>query len=494
MANRVISQAEIEKKLHHLNYLWKSDALALWKGTQKATPPDRMYEGFEGFINLKTLKRIDQLTDANTKIRLKFALIDHILRRTLLPYETELQAWSAGAAAQVDDHKIYFKDIIAWCQKSSTYPQRQILQRETGPLCKFLAPFALGYWKILLKTIHDRLGFENYVDYCRQKKGIDYAHYYQLVKNVLERTNSLYFPAMERWSHQSFELPLSALTRFDAINLLGLGQFDRLFPERSLERLTTFFKYWQIDVHRMPGLNLEIDHNSKKSSQAMCFILTAPQEVYILMQPQGGWVDLETLWHELGHGLAAVHTSSQLSLVERDMATTFSLSEAYAFLLQNMALSKPFLVDFLGLAPQAAEKLYYYKVLKDLSVFRRYAAKFIAEFEMFSTGNLSDGEPYAQKMARYTGFYYQPESHLFDLVSEFYCLDYLLGWMGEAIIEDYLREKAGVNWMFKSKTGQILKKWWSHGNKYNISEFFKKCEFGPLNVDPLVRRWENVLL
>jgi hypothetical protein len=68
--------------------------------------------------------------------------------------------------------------------------------------------------------------------------------------------------------------------------------------------------------------------------------------------------------------------------------------------------------------------------LKDLSVFRRYAAKFISEYEMFSGGDLSDGRPYAETMARITGFYHQPESHLFDLVPEFYCADYLLGWTG----------------------------------------------------------------
>ena len=493
MKKTEFSQTEIEKTLHYLNYRWKSDALALWKGKKIPSAPDQMYEGYDDFINLRTLKRIEKLTDANTKIRLKFALIDHYLRRVLLPHETELQTWSAGAAAHVDDHKVYFKDIIAWCQKSSTYPQRQILQQETGPLCKFLAPFALNYWNLLLKTIQDPLGFEDYVDYCQQKKEIDYPRYYQLFKNVLEKTDSLYFPAMERWSLQSYGLPLSALTRFDAINLLGLGQFDQLFPSSSLESLTAFFRYWQIDVAHTPGLTLELGHDSRKSFQAMCFILDVPREVYILMRPQGGWVDMETLWHELGHGLAAVHTSPRLSLVERDMATSFSLSEAYAFLLQNMTLSRPFLEDYLMLAPETAKKLSYYKVLKDLSVFRRYAAKYVVEFEMFSNGNLSDGKPYADQMARYTGFYYQPESHLFDLVSEFYCLDYLLGWMGEAILEKHLRKQVGSRWMFKRKTGQILNKWWSYGNKYNIFEFFKKSDLGPLTTDPLVRRWEKVL-
>jgi hypothetical protein len=56
-----------------------------------------------------------------------------------------------------------------------------------------------------------------------------------------------------------------------------------------------------------------------------------PGEVHILMRPEGGWIDVETLWHELGHGLSAVATDPSLPAVDRELATTFNLSEAYAF-------------------------------------------------------------------------------------------------------------------------------------------------------------------
>lgn len=485
--------SEIENALHRLNYRWKSDTLALWRGHRVSGAPDQIYAGYEEFISLKTIERIDALPDKKARIRLKFALIDHFLRRILMPHEAEMHSWTRSAAAQVDGHNIYFKDIIAWCQKSSTHSQRQVLQSETGALCKFLKPFALNYWSFLLEILRDHLGFENYLEYCRQKKEIDFTHYYHLLHQVLERTDSIYFAAMEHWSRRHYELPLADLTRFDAINLLGLGQFDALFPERSPTSLTEFFRCWEIDVDRTPGLTLELGQDAQKSSQAMCFILSAPGEVHVLMRPEGGWVDLETLWHELGHGLAAVHTSAELPRVDRDMTTSDSLSEAYAFLLQNLTLSRPFLRDYLGLAPETAQTLYYYKVLKDLSVFRRYAAKFIAEVNMFSSGNLADGRPYADVMARYTGFYHQPESHLFDLVAEFYCLDYLLGWMGEAVLENHLRRQLGEDWMFNPEAGVTLKKWWSIGNQYAMFDFFEKNGLAAPTPDLLLQRWEAVL-
>ncbi len=487
------AQIEIENILNHLNYRWNIEVLAQWEGERVPFKPYQIYDGYENFISHDTLERIDKLKNKSAGARLKYALIDHFLQRSLLPHESEMQTWMRGAAAIVNGKKIYFRDIIPWCQKSSTYKSRQILQKETGPLCKFLKPFALNYWNILLDILEEEFGFNSYNNYCQKKKGIDYLYFYNYFKNFLLKTDDLYFKAMECWSRERFGLPLKKLTRFDAINILSLVQFDDFFPEKSMEKLIGFFNKWSIDLKKTQGLNLELKREKKKSSQAICFILQVPEEVYVLMQPEGGWVDMETLSHELGHGLSAVFTSPELSMIDREMATSYSLSESYAFLLQNMALSRPFLKEYLGMDTGDVKELVYYKMLKDLSVFRRYAAKFISEFEMFSKGDLSDGESYARLMARYTGFYYQPESHLFDLVPEFYSLDYLLGWMGESIMERYLSESLGTGWMLRHETGDILKKWWSQGNRLDIFQFFEINGLGPLTTDLLLKRWKENL-
>lgn len=298
---------------------------------------------------------------------------------------------------------------------------------------------------------------------------------------------------MERWCRERFDRPLFDLTRFDAINLLSLRQFDNLFPGKTLDSLTPFFKNWSIDPVNTSGLTLELGREKGKSAQAICLMLQVPEEVYVLMRPEGGWGDLETLWHELGHGLSAVFTSPDLSMVMRDMGTSFALSESFAFLLQNLALSNPFLEEFMGLSPEDSKIISYHKTLKDLSLFRRYAAKFIAEYDMFMRGDLSSGEGYARIMSRYTGFYYQPESHLFDLVPELYCLDYVLGWMAEAVMENNLRERLGNHWMFKPETGRILKRWWGQGNRYGIAEFLAGNHLKEMSSDLMIKRWEKGL-
>jgi len=490
---KLFTISEIENNLHHLNYRWNLDALALWNGQRAPIEGYRIYEGWEDFLSLDTLRDINTIQNSVIRKRLRHSLIDHYLQKALMPHEAEMRTWMKGASASVNGQKIYFRDIIPWCQKFSTYETRQILQKETRSLCRFLKPFSLNYWNILIKILCDDLGFKDYLDYCHQKKEIDYPYFYSIVRELLSETDALYFPAIRRWAEKQFGLPLNALTRFDAIKLLSLEQFDSLFPDVAIEDLITFFDYWKISIKNQPGLNLEIGAKEEKSAQAMCFILQAPEEVYVLMRPQGGWIDLETLWHELGHGLSSVFFSPRLSIVDRDLATTFALSEAFGFLFQNLSMSKPFLQDFLGLKPEDSERIYFHKVLRDLSLFRRYSAKFLAEFKMFSCGDMSEGKTYAELMSRYTGFSYQPETHLFDLIPELYSLEYLLGWMAEAIMEDFLRSRLGDRWMFHLEAGAIQKKWWKQGNKRNIFQFMKKNDLDPISPDLLLKRWYQVL-
>ncbi|MEJ2536608.1 MAG: M3 family metallopeptidase, partial [Calditrichia bacterium] len=119
----------------------------------------------------------------------------------------------------------------------------------------------------------------------------------------------------------------------------------------------------------------------QKSSQAMSFALRIPQDIHLVMNPQGGWVDLETLFHEMGHVLSHTFTSRQLSPPEKDFFTSNALSETYAFLLQNITFSPPFLERQLELSPREIDAITFYKTLKDLSVFRRYAGKFPEKLE-----------------------------------------------------------------------------------------------------------------
>ena len=465
-----------------------------WLGISPLFKLGFIYEGYDKVLSLKTIESVSLIENKKKRICIKHGLIDHFLQYRLMPYEAEMRIWMQGAAAYVDGKKIYMREIIPYCQKSSNHRQRLILQKEVSALCKFLKPFLFNYWDMLLRLLKKRLGYKDYLEYCTQKKGIDYSFFYKLVQKILDLTDEFYYDLMQDWAKRRYGLMLEDLTRFDAINLLSLKEFDPISPSDGIKRFIDFLKdFWKIDINNMSGLYLDISKNEKKSAQAMSFIIQIPEEIYVVIRPIGGWTDLETIAHELGHGISAVYTDPDLPLEDRDLATNYIISEIFAFLMQNVVISRLFLIEILKIKRELAETIYYHKVLKDLSVFRRYAAKFITEYEMFSKGDISNGNLYSEYLSRYTGFYYQPESHLFDLVPELYCLDYVIGWIAEAILEKYFKERYGEGWMLNRDAVEEIKGWWKQGNKHDVFQFLEKNEIGEFSIDPIMARWERIL-
>ena len=485
--------SDMEQDLLSLNYRLTAKALGLWKGNALDKSVQKPYEGFSHILTRNTVEGLRPgKTRQKTSHRMFHTLLGHYLQYRIAPFESELFTWMRGAAAHVNGEKIYFRDILSWCQKRSNLAERRIVEKESSSICRFLKSFSLGLWEFLLELLREEFGYETYVEYCSEKKQIDYQTYLPKLNFVLEQTNTLYFEKMDDWTRRSLDTPLRELNRFDAIYLLGLGEFDRLFPaEVALKSHLNFFELWGIEPGRIPGLFLDIDASKKKSGQAMTFALKIPDEIHLLMNPQGGWVDLETLFHEMGHALNYVFTSGQLPPVEKDFFTSNILTETYAFLIQNICFSPLFLERQLGLSLQAIEEMRFYKALKDLSVFRRYVSKFLAEYEMFIQNDIDNGEPYAALLKEHTGFSYLPETHLFDLVPEFYSLDYVVSWMAEATMEKAMVKALGEEWMFKREAGEALKEWWFVGNRYSLDELFSIKGIGSVDPRDIVERWHT---
>ncbi len=486
----------IEQAVLTLNYRLASRALNLWQGNDSGFSSHSLYDEFSDILDPPTIRRVRKATVATEgKERVFHALLGHYLQYRLLPYENELFTWMKGSSARVDGEKIYFKDILSWCQKRRGHDQRRAMEKEATSLCKFLKPFALGFWEYLLQILREEFGYPTYVAYCVDNKHLDYDGYVSTLHELLGRTDTLYFEAMESWAQRTLGMPLAELNRCDGIYLLGLGEFNHLIPsEIRLGDHLDFFNRWDIEIGNISGIHLHMDYSPKKGGQAMSFALRIPEEIHLVMNPQGGWIDIETLFHEMGHALSNAFTSPVLSSAEKDFFSSNTLSETYAFLLQNMCFCPAFLKRQLGLSTKEIEEITFYKTLRDLSVFRRYTGKFLAEYEMFKENNMANGDTYARLLKKYTGFSYRPETQLFDLAPEFYALDYVISWMAEATMEKMLVHTIGDDWMFQSEAGRILKDWWQCGNRYELDEFFAVKGLGPVNSGDIVTRWQKKIV
>ncbi|RLB26109.1 MAG: hypothetical protein DRG71_02960, partial [Deltaproteobacteria bacterium] len=93
---------EVENILYHLNYRWKLQSLCLWKGLKTPFSPEKLYLGFEDFLNLETYGALfEGPFDTKEGKKLRYNFLEHYLQRELMPYEAELRTWMKGAAAHV---------------------------------------------------------------------------------------------------------------------------------------------------------------------------------------------------------------------------------------------------------------------------------------------------------------------------------------------------------------------------------------------------------
>jgi len=406
--------------------------------------------------------------------RVYYQAVDYFIRLKVEPFQAVLSTWMRGARAKVDSRHIPFTEIITWCQETSDNQTRNTLAEETRSICALLIPFSYASWRALLNVLEHDLGYPEYIAFCEEKRGVSLAESGSRAQDFLDQTRETYIHLIEPWLNMVTGMSLKHASRFDAIYLLGLRYLDHLFPQGiTIEKIAGFFRIWGIDFTGNSALH--IHSKGIPGCQSYCIPVDIPGEIHIITGPLKGWLDMESLFHELGHALSFTYTDPALSTEEKDFFQTWALSEAFAFLFQRMCMSREFLCEVLGLSSENAQTVSRAHALKWLTLTRRYATKLVIELENFRLGRLKRGQLlYSELMRRESGFYYDPETYLFDLMPDFYSLDYFQGFIGSACLSEYLSEAAGAEWVLNPETGDILRCWWHNGNRVDLTSFINE--------------------
>ena len=413
--------------------------------------------------------------------------VDHFVRSRVEPFQAVLNNWMGRAKAQVDDRKIPFTEIITWCQDTSDNQARRTLTKEARTLCAFLAPFSQASWKVFLDVLEHDLGHPEYIAYCEGKRGISLTDSGFHARTFLGETRETYRNFIGPWLNTTTGLSLNKASRFDAIYLLGLRYLDHMFPRGiTIEEILGFFRKWGMDLVENPAIHIHVE--GKPGRQSYCIPINIPKDVHVIVGPLRGWLDMESLFHELGHALSFIYTDQALAPEEKDFFQSGALSEAFAFLLQKMCMSREFLQEILGLSSENAQIVSRAHMLKWLTLTRRYAAKLVIEVENFQLRKLKKGQAlYSEVMRMETGFHYDPETYLFDLMPDFYSLDYFQAYIGAACLWDHLNKAVGERWVMNPETGSILRCWWHNGNRLDLTAFLQETLGRPLESGPFIK-------
>jgi hypothetical protein len=372
------------------------------------------------------------------------------------------------------------------------------------------------------------LGYSDLVTFYSQTSGHDLQGLGQTGQQLIDATEDLYQEKMSAFFAQRVGEPFTLehahrsdisyvfhgndpemgaiQPLFKAENLYPLAQktFDRLGLNYSELAKPVDFKTldtYEKDVQEQPShqgrILLDLANREGKRSRAYVYPAKVPSEIYLSVKPEGGLDDYSAFFHESGHALHFAYESPELSYAMALMGNN-TVTEAYAYLFQNLFLNRHWLTHEAGLSAEQALKVFRRGALNDLYMLRRYASKMQFELSLYDSSSLKntglEGKPerYAELLTRGTGFTYDAEGWCRDVDAGFYVADYFTAWTLEAQLRTYLAThygspdvEKGEDWYLNPKAGEFLKSLWKDGNLSQCDLARRIGYSSPNEVEPL---------
>lgn len=343
------------------------------------------------------------------------------------------------------------------------------------------------YRRIFEETIRltQELGYSSYTEMVRTLTGIPLEQLHQHLLAFLDESEDLYFDALEEYAGSLLGLGLDELEQCDAGYLFRADRFDGLFPaEKMVGALRETLLGLGIDLDAQENVTLDLESRPRKTPRAFCIGVRVPEDVRLVISPQGGVQDYQALFHEAGHLEFSAHMSARLPFLFRQEGDT-TVHESYAFLMQYLTTDQVWLSEMLG--AEDTEEFLRFSRFHKLYMLRRYAAKLDYEFTFWPRPKLdAAGELYTDRLTRAVGFKYRPERALADFDENYYVAKYLQAWMAEAAVRCHLKLDYGEDWFLNPDAGDWLRELWRDGMKHDIRELMAMNNWPDLNYRPML--------
>ncbi|MDX2085539.1 MAG: M3 family metallopeptidase [Candidatus Melainabacteria bacterium] len=399
--------------------------------------------------------------------------------------------------------ELLYEDVAEWLKKIEDKTVRETLyQRMANAYQERVAPRYIALLQAE-DALMAELGYPQRIPFYSETSGHRLAQLGVQAERLLSSTNQDYHPRMASLYQERTGLDfekhgvradisyvmhgknpaLEAInSRFSAETLVPLAQrtFDQMGLHFSTVAQVVDYRTlaaYEADVEQRaqpapPRILLDVSRREGKRSRAYVYPARIPSEVYLSVKPEGGLDDYSAFFHESGHALHFANTSPSLRYALALMGNN-TVTEAYAYLFQNLFLNRHWLQNMAGLSHQEALLVVRKGALNDLYMLRRYASKMRFELHLFDGSGYSQAKAdrYAQLLTEGTGYRYEAEGWVRDVDAGFYVADYFTAWTLEAQLRLYLGEQFGSNgiafgedWYQNPEAGAFLQSLWQVGN------------------------------
>jgi hypothetical protein len=372
----------------------------------------------------------------------------------------------------VGEEKIPALAVVPWLQAQPDFDKREEMRKECTIFFKGIVnPMLLGMLELTVRTVTERFGFRNYASFCEAKKQVSFEKQARSFHDYLDETQGIYESLMGPWVEVTIGRPFRNLSRYHALYLLRIKQFDNNFPLSRLGDIAVrTFQGLDFDLSSRPDVITNISDDPVKNPDGVCLGVEIPGEVYVLMKPVGGLIDIETLLHETGHAFFLSHFDPGLPVEFRRLYRSPALDETFAFLFMELIENRSWATGIAGMSTQDAQLLEKVSRIRRLCLIRRYIGKFLAEKELHEEAGIKNSEPYCRHLSRATGFEYEPQGYLVDMEPDFYAIDYLHAWSGAYVLRQFLETRFGMEWFREPLAGALLKKLASSGRRHSLDQ------------------------
>lgn len=432
---------------------------------------------YERHRTLYSREAVEELREAGNRELLMFA-VQGLMGQETKAEEAELARREAALELEVDGQKIPLRQSpVAQANEPDSDRRAAIECARLDLSTEHLTPLQLEMHERAV-AITKELGWESMLELCEELSGIDLEALQRQTDALLADTEERYEPLVEPELRRHVGIGFDELRRSDIPAFFRAPDLDAAFPpEQALPALRRTLDGLGMDLDALPNVILDAELRPTKSPRAFCAPTRVPEEVYLMISPQGGRDDTETLLHEAGHAMHFAHVRPGIPFERRHLGDN-SFTEAFAFLFQYLTEEPAWLEDVMGVDPAP---LAGYAQASKLIFLRRYAAKLGYERALHAPDVELAAMPaeYALRLSAAVHVEYPQELWISDVDPFFYAAAYIRAWATERTLRRHLVAEFGERWYAQREAGDLLRRIWSRGQRELAEELLEELGAEP---------------
>jgi hypothetical protein len=417
--------------------------------------------------------------------------------RMLAPLDEREVAWESSATIRLADGSSmpYQRAAIAMANATDRDQRLAIDEARATLVASELVPLRrerLERERDLVEGLELGVG---YTATFSRLSGIDLPGLASESVAFLRDTQAMWDEVLPTFAKARLNLPVSQLTRADALALIRAPEFDRGFPRASMEtQVRRQVTEMGIDPLANGRVIFDTGEREGKRPRAFCAPVRVPDEVYLVLRPHGGQSDWRTLLHELGHALHFGYTRPDHPFEFRWVGDN-SVTESYAMLFDHLMHDGRWLKRYTELGADT-DRYLRSAAFEELHFLRRYAAKLLYEERLYS-GEIpwsSLPDLYVSTLGEATNFRYREADAFVDVDPRYYSARYLRAWQLQSLLTETLRDRFDADWWRNPRAGPwIANALFGEGQRELGHELAQRVAGRSLSFEPLVKSLEGML-